>query len=294
MHNNEQNEKTIIMEDGTKSKISVFSEATNSSSPTILCMPAMGVSARKYELLALNLFENGFNVVTADLRGNGHSSVRVNRNINFGYHEMLIYDWPAIVTEVKKQFPNSPLFLLGHSLGGQLSALYMSSNPSQVDGLILVASCSVYYQGWNFPKKFGILFGTQMAKLIAELLGYFPGRKLGFGGTEAKQVIKDWAHNAWSGRYELKGSSYHFEDLLGKVKKPLLVISFEGDHFAPQKAVENLYEKMNQAELTHWHLTPEEMKLAKLDHFIWIKNPDLVVQKVEKWVTSLESNGKEK
>ena len=131
-------------------------------------MPAMGVRAAFYEPLALNLGENGINAVTADLRGLGASSVRVGRGTDFGYHDMLALDWPAVVDAVRSRFPRSRIFLLGHSLGGQLNALYASVHPQTVDGLILVASCSVFYRGWPFPGNYGIWLGTQSAMLLAE------------------------------------------------------------------------------------------------------------------------------
>lgn len=276
---------SVEMGDGAQSEITILRVKADNFSPVMLCLPAMGVSARLYHPLALEFVKRGWNAVTADLRGNGQSSVRASRRNNFGYHEMLTHDWPAMVKRVRDLFPNHPLFLLGHSLGGQLSALYLSAHPYQVDGLILVAACSVFYKGWDFPKNLGILLGTKLARVIADIVGYFPGTRLGFGGIEARQVIKDWARNARTGRYEIANSPHRFEELLGEVRTPVLAISFEDDDLAPKRAVQNLCRKLKQAPLTHVHLNSSDPK-KKLGHFSWLREPKPIVFRIEEWLNS--------
>jgi predicted alpha/beta hydrolase len=105
----------------------------------------MAVSARFYTPLAQSLMESGLGVVTSELRGNGSSSVRVKRGVDFGYRELAFQDLPAVISSVRAIYPQTLLFLLGHSLGGQVSALYASAHPEGVRGLILVASGSPYF-----------------------------------------------------------------------------------------------------------------------------------------------------
>ncbi len=80
----------------------------NPNAPVIMCMPAMGVRASYYEPLARALTLSGWNVITADLRGNGESGIRPRRSCDFGYYEMVRYDWPAVVAETRRMFPRSP------------------------------------------------------------------------------------------------------------------------------------------------------------------------------------------
>jgi len=180
----------VVAQDGVASKITAFTGAHGPSAPVLICMPAMGVAAKYYEPLAGKILQEGWRFVTADLRGNGLSTLRVRRGISFGYREMVGFDWPAVVGKVKELFPGAPVYLLGHSLGGQLSALYLAANPDAASGLILVAAPSVHFRGWDFPLGLGVLAGTQAACATANLLGYFPGRKIGFGGTEAKGALR--------------------------------------------------------------------------------------------------------
>ena len=274
-----RDEVGIDGKDGVSSRITVFAGDFSSASPVLICMPAMGVPAKFYEPLAVPVMGEGWRLVTADLRGNGLSSVRASREVSFGYHEMVTFDWPAVVEKVETLFPGAPIYLLGHSLGGQLSTLYLAANPGACSGLILVATPSVYYRGWDFPLNLGILAGTQLAWAIAGILGYFPGKKIGFGGTEARGVIRDWAHTGRTGRYEPAGSPVDFERLLGELELPVLSISFEMDLLAPERAVVNLCTKMKRCRITH-HLLGDE----NLGHLQWVKNLQPVIEKISEWL----------
>lgn len=276
-----QEQFDITALDGAASKITVFTADHAAEAPVLICMPAMGTAARFYEPLALPILREGWRFVTADLRGVGLSAVRVKRGVSFGYGDMVGSDWPAVVRKAQALFPGAPVYLLGHSLGGQLSALYLAANPADAAGLILVAAPSVHWRGWDAPLSAGVLAGTQAARAVAELLGYFPGRKLGFGGTEARGVIRDWARQARTGRYEPRGTSIGYERLLAELEAPVLAFSFEDDFLSPPRAVGNLLAKMRRARVTHVTLAGDG-----LDHFRWVRNPDALVGKIREWLPS--------
>lgn len=282
MQDMHREEIAVVSQDGIASKITIFTGEPAPAAPVFICMPAMGVAAKFYEPLALPILQEGWRFVTADLRGNGLCALRVRRGVNFGYHEMITFDWPAVVNRVKALFPGAPVFLVGHSLGGQLSSLYLAANPDAASGLILVTAPSVHYKGWDLPLSLGVLAGTQAACGIASFIGYFPGRKLGFGGTEARGVICDWARQARTGRCAPSGSSLDYERLLSGLEIPVLAISFEGDFLSPDKAVDNLLAKMRRARVTRVHLAGDD-----LDHFQWVKSPDSLVEKIREWLPPL-------
>jgi predicted alpha/beta hydrolase len=282
MHDMKREEIDVMSQDGVASKITVFAGAHAPLAPVLICMPALGVSAKFYEPLAEPILQEGWRFVTADLRGNGLSALRVRKGVDFGYHEMVTFDWPAVVDRVKELFPGAPVYLVGHSLGGQLSALYLAANPGAASGLILVAAPSVHWRAWDFPLNVCVLAGTQAACSLARALGYFPGRKIGFGGTEAKGVICDWARQARTGRYEPAGSDPGYERLLREMEVPVLAFSFEGDFLSPEKAVGILLAKMTRACTTHVNLSGED-----LDHFRWVKRPAPVIEKIREWLAAL-------
>ena len=167
----------VVAQDGVASRITVFTGAHAPSAPVLICMPAMGVAAKYYEPLAGTILQEGWRFVTADLRGNGLSTLRVRRGISFGYHEMVSFDWPAVVGKVKDLFPGAPVYLLGHSLGGQLSALYLAANPGAASGLILVAAPSVHFRGWDFPLEPRRSRGDPGGLCHGDPAGIFPGQE---------------------------------------------------------------------------------------------------------------------
>jgi predicted alpha/beta hydrolase len=269
--------------DGTSSLATFFEHRTTPDAPIIVCMPALGVAAHSYRTLAEQLAAAGCVVITADHRGIGESSVRASRATDFGYFETLCVDWPALIDVIRSRHPAGPLFLLGHSLGGQLGALFAAANPGAVNGLILVASCSVFYKGWGFPSGLAVLAGTQMAALIAQLIGYFPGKRLGFGGTEAKRLMRDWARNARTGRYEVERCSHDFEGLLASSGTPVLAISIEGDDFAPLAACQNLTAKLKVAPITTRRVSVVG-RSGRSRHFEWLKLPLAISREIEAWL----------
>ena len=165
--------------------------------------------------------------------------------------------------------------------------LYASLFPDKVEGLVLVASCSVYYRGWGFPVSGGIWLGTQSACILAALLGYFPGRQLGFGGTAARTVIRDWARNARTGAYRLVNSPHDFETLLKRLQRPVMAVSIAGDGFAPPRAMDNLCRKFPDAPLTRWHVPPDDLALEGRDHFGWVRHSGPIVARIGPWVNAI-------
>ncbi len=283
------------MEIGKSSQINVFAgdgaalavtafPCAEKTAPVVVCMPAMGVEAEFYRPLANALVGNGFHAVTADLRGHGLHSVRAGRGSSYGYHEMLSWDWPAILDAVEEAFPGSPLVLLGHSLGGQLNALYAGIDPQRVTGLVLAASCTVYHGGWDGLARLGVIAGTQGSALISTVLGFFPGDRLGFAGRESAGVMRDWARNARTGVYRVDRSPHDFETALAGVRLPVFAISFADDTFAPVDAVKNLLRKMPAADIHHWHCTAGEIGARRAAHFNWVHHAEPIVARIGDWV----------
>lgn len=125
--------RKIQYRDRTTNLITIFQSKENNCI-TLICLPAMGVRASYYELFATSLCKKGFNVITADYRGHGNSSVRASRNINYGYEE-IIGDVKELVEHTDIWFPNSKKIIIGHSLGGQIGSLF-ESRYSKVSGLM--------------------------------------------------------------------------------------------------------------------------------------------------------------
>jgi len=247
----------------------------------------MGVRASYYEQFIENWQEKGFNVVSIDWRGIGHSSLRASRKNDWGY-ERLIQDLKEFLDKVNKWFPNTKKVLVGHSLGGQLGCLLQARFTDSFDKMIIIASCLVHYTGWQeIGGTTKIKFIGNLFYPISRLVGHFPGPTIGFGGKESQTVMKDWCHNALTGKYELADSNFDYEAALKKMSIPLLAINIEGDNFAPVLATRKLYEKLApSATIKHFTITKNETGIENLNHFNWAKHPVYFVEVMKNWLES--------
>ncbi|MCP5149210.1 MAG: lysophospholipase [Ectothiorhodospiraceae bacterium] len=93
----------------------------------------------QYAHVLEQLQANGFTAAAGDLRGHGESGGRRGFVARFGDY---LHDLDAMLAELRAQHPESgelPVFLLGHSLGGLVSAAYARSRPRVLTGLVLAA-----------------------------------------------------------------------------------------------------------------------------------------------------------
>lgn len=250
-------------------------------------MPAMGIPATKYDPLLKALAQQGLVAAVFDLRGHGASSVRPSRTLNFSYAELVEQDLPAAIVALQDKTKTREVVLMGHSLGGQASLLSLANQGQDITSLILVASCSVYHRGWQWPANIAILVFSQVCYLAALLWGYFPGHVFRFGGNEARGVMRDWARNARSGVYRLATSTVDYEALLQQVSLPILAINFTDDQFAPQAATKNLVGKLSaDAPCAYLQLDGAALETSRADHFTFLRAPQHVAKTVAEWLNT--------
>lgn len=262
--------ETVVIEraEGTAFTLGLYRGA-DPSAPVFVIQPAMGMQARYYRLLAEAMRDAGLNVVVGELRGHEASAGRIpGGDYDFGYADM-IDDLGDTVDVAGKAFPEAPIYLLGHSLGGQLALMYAASRPGRLAGVALVASSTVHWR--EYP--LGFLPVSQAFAVIAQIVGYFPGKHVRFAGREARTTIRDWSRIARTGRFPVA------DDRLPDVDIPVLAVSIEGDTLAPHRAVDALAAKVPNAALTR-----ERLSADGLDHNRWARRPETVVPLLLQWL----------
>lgn len=284
------NEQKISFQDNTHTRINIYENRSTSSDPAgplFLILPALGVRSDFYINLAFSMVNYGWNAVTLDWRGSGTSSVQVNRHSRFGFHEILSIDLPKIIREIKKIFPSNPLYIIGHSLGGQLALLYTSLHDQQVDGIILLTCGSNYYKNLKFPQDLIRLINYRLIKMFTSIFGYFPGNRLGFAGKESKNMIIDWLRESLTGKYKIINSPHDFEILLKTIDVPVLFMTLAGDKYVTAECACFLAEKLSQAKVSNLELTAADYKLPQFTHFNWKKTPGPIVKTIGTWLESV-------
>jgi predicted alpha/beta hydrolase len=245
-------------------------EDPGTGAPVAVIWPAMGVPARFYRPFATALREAGLAVVVVDLRGTGASTPRASRASRYGYAE-LADDVDAVLESLKPHRDGRRLVLVGHSLGGQACLLHLARTggdaggaAGEVDGLALVAVGLPYWRVYRRGERRFVLPFTQAIHAATTLLGFWPG--WGFGGRQARGVIRDWAFTARTGRFPHLGG----EDVgaaVAAVRTPVLAISLERDQYTPTSTVDHLVGMLAAAPVQREHYDGEA------DHFSWARSP---------------------
>lgn len=251
-------------------------------------MPAMGTPARYYLGFAQALAARGICVALHEWRGVGSSDRRAARHSDWGYRQLLQLDLPAGLAVARATVGDAKWSLGGHSLGGQLAALQAGLQPDTATYLILVASGSPWWRAFPMPWSVGLRLTFAVLPLLTGLCGYFPGRRIGFGGREARSVMADWARSGRSGRYAATGMDVDMESALAGVQCPIMAIRLREDVFAPAGSLRWLLDKMPLAPSEVRELSWADLD-CKADHFSWIRYGDAVAERIADWLRRIDA-----
>ncbi len=277
---------TITASDGHRFDATLYPTA-DASAPVLIFLAALGTPAHVYGRLGREMIQHGVQLCAADWRGIGSSSIRAGRASDFGYRHLIEFDLAALIETVRQRLPKAPIWLGGHSLGGQLSLLRAAAQPDGIAGVVMVASGSVHLPAYSWKLRLGVGSLAFMSSLIGPVLGYFPGGRVGFGGREAAGLMRDWSRVAVSGRYRPDGSNIDYERALRSLTLPVLALTFTGDHWSPAATAQALLRKLPPGTPVHWHWDPTHTAGVVIDHYIWLKQPALVAPAVAKHISQL-------
>ena len=239
----------------------------------LLWLPALGVAARHYLPLAEALAARGIATHLHEWRGNGSSSLRPSQEKDWGYRELLTLDLPAS----RAALPDDgvPLLLGGHSLGGQLACCFAGQHPQAFAGLWLVASGTPYWRTFPPPHRWLLPPLYRFLPWLARQRGTLPGRRLGFGGTEARGLIADWARVGLGNRYAGAGLDLDLEAGMAGLRIPVHGVLLDDDWLAPPGSLQALLAKLPRSPARTTRLDTIALR-APADHFSWMKQPDAV------------------
>lgn len=240
----------------------------------LLWLPAMGVAARHYLPLAEALAGYGIATFLHEWRGHGSSSVRAARGINWGYRELLEQDIRRSEDAAFAAYPDLPRIIGGHSLGGQLACCRLALAPHHAQRLWLVAASAPFPELFSGGVGLGLPIALRLTPWLSGLFGYWPGRRLGFGGREARGVMRDWAGTGRARGYRIESLGRDLDPLLADVAIPVDAIALAKDGFAPEAAVRALVGKLGgDREI---EVMDDAALGSRSDHFSWLKQPDAI------------------
>lgn len=245
----------------------------------LVWLPALGVPARHYEAFARALAARGTAVVVHEWRGLGSSSLRASREVDWGYRELLQSDIPATRGIATTVAPGAAVLVGGHSLGGQLATCSLALDTGFASELWLVASGAPYWRAFPPRTRWWLPAAYRLLRAITRVAGALPGRRIGFGGQEARGVIEDWARSGLTGRYAAAGIG-DLEGALRGVRLPVRAVLLARDWLAPRSSLDFLVGKIDADPLRVRRLTADELG-APADHFAWMKSPQRLVEALD-------------
>lgn len=255
---------------------------------TIVISSATGVLQKYYQSFATYLSEQGYQTFTFDYYGIGDSGGTTKELKD---NKVSLIDWAkndqaSVIEFAKNENPTKPLYLITHSIGGQLFPL----NPKYhlVDKVMMVASQSgywQYYKGIHYPKMW--LFWHGLIPGLTPLFGYFPAKKLGLFENLPKNVVYQWAKWGKNRSYmlgSLAGKDHYFNDIAVPVK----LLTFPRDIYAPVAAADWLAQQFKNTEVIREHIDPQKENLPEIGHFGFFRSKfkDSLWQQSIQWLNS--------
>jgi predicted alpha/beta hydrolase len=260
--------------------------------PLAILLPGTGVEIGYYERLRAPLRKMGVRMASVEARGGGKSSLRAGRDQDWSYGDIIDEDYPAFIKVCRENAPKaSVVFALAHSMGGQLAILAAAHGRLDVDGIVTVATASLYKQvlGTNAAQRAVLASTLAMMRGISRLRGYWPGETFGFFGRLPRTYVRrdfyrQFLNNSWY--TEIKGEPVHFEEAMRNLSIPVSMVHFShGDWIATAVTVVDMAKRIGPNGAAVHALTDERIKST---HAGWVKHSDKVMEVVGQFVAELQ------
>ncbi len=208
----------------------------------------------RYARLAGELNEHGIAVHAIDLRGFGRSDGE--RGLVLRFDEFLD-DVEYLLSRTAAEHPGKPLFLLGHSMGGEIATWMVIARQPKIEGLILSAP-ALSIGGKVFPV---------LRHLATFFSGIFPRMRLRRMGTwfmsRDPQVIADFNRDplVFHGKFAVRTGAEILRVVklirrrMEEVRLPLLIMHGTRDFVTDPAGSRELYARASSTDKT-LHLYP--------------------------------------
>jgi predicted alpha/beta hydrolase len=228
----------------------------------VVIAPAMAVAQSFYAAFAAFLATQGFRVWTFDYRGMAESATGPMRHCKADVTAWVEHDFEAVVRHAGEALP---LYVVGHSLGGQVAPALPSVR--RIAGLVNIAVGSGAVRH-NQPRQRpgALLLWYILVPLLCPLFGYFPGRRVGIVGDLPARVMRQWRRWCLTPDYFLGGEPGGRE-AYARAAYPVLGLTFDDDELLLPAGSRMMHEAYRTATVDYREMRPEQVGLRRIGHF---------------------------
>ena len=235
--------------------------------PVVVVNAATAVRSRYYARFAGFLAGQGCDVVTYDYRGIGESRPPRLRGFRAGWTDWGQLDFEAVLDHVARAFPGRPVDVVAHSIGGFVIGLAPSSH--RIRRIVTVGAQFAYWRDYAARARWPMVAKWHVAMpAVTAVMGYFPGRRLGWLEDVPAGVVRDWSR--MKARFESSIVADDRSALAGRfaaVTAPILAIGLADDPFGTVAAVDRLLAYYAGSPRTHLRIAPAAVGAPAIGHF---------------------------
>ena len=253
--------------DGQAVAATWFESTSTPAQAALVIASAMGVPQQFYARLAAHLARHGIATLTFDYRGTGDSRPTQRRGRDLSLLDWGGKDLEAALSAAAQRVPARALFLLGHSLGGQLIGLAPSSEA--LAGAVHVAASLPHWRYWPGMRKYALAtVWYAFVPLLSTARDTFPARRLGFSSIDVPTgVTRDWARWARHRRYLFAPELGIDVERYRRLRLPLRAYVFDDDPYCPQAAAVALLAELPQARTDQVEVAAAQIGVGPIGHF---------------------------
>ncbi|MGS0891272.1 alpha/beta hydrolase family protein [Burkholderia stagnalis] len=232
----------------------------------VLIHPATAVPERLYAGFARFLTGRGFAALTYNYRG-----IDASRPARLGALKASMRDWMeldvgAATAWARQAYDGLPLLAVGHSVGGH--AIGLSAGSAHLRAAVLVAahagSTRLITRAAERLKVRLIL--RVLGPLLAALLGYVPGRRLGLGEDLPAGVFREWSRWTTLPHYFFDDPTLGAAERYAKQRLPILALGFDDDPWANRPAIDLLVSYLTGAAVERRQVDPRAAGSGPVGH----------------------------
>ena len=237
---------------------------------SVVIAAAMAVPQSFYAPFANYLAANGYAVWTFDYRGIGESRLGSMRGVKADLTDWVTQDYDAVVNAAADAYPETAVFAVGHSLGGQCAPLLPSQ--ARLAGLINIAvgSGARRHNAASIRRTAPFLWYA-LIPVLCPLFGYFPGARIGVVGDVPSDAMRQWRRWCLTPDYILSGEP-GARRAYANAQFPVLGLMFADDELLLEDGAIMLHAAYPKEYVEYRLIEPAQFGLKRIGHFGFFKS----------------------